>query len=84
MGEVYYIFGDKGVPRAQVALSSLVQAMLGFTKKSHGEDEEEESAPVLAIVRLVSRNGSEPKMGVALARSTDTLDYLVWVRVRLS
>ena len=33
MGEVYYIFGDKGVPRAQVAFSSLVRAMDRYTKK---------------------------------------------------
>lgn len=91
MGEVYYIFGDKTIPRAQVAFSSLVQAMQGFERKrEHKADEDEDMDkdeqpdPVLAIVRFVSRDNSEPKMGVALARSTDKIDYMVWVRVRAS
>lgn len=87
MGEVYYIFGDKNIPRAQVAFSSLVRAMNGFVRTkehrdNHGE-EVSEAAPVMAVVRLVSSDNSPPKMGVALARSTDKIDYMVWVRVRM-
>lgn len=88
MGEVFYIFGDKSIPRAQIAFSSLVRAMNKYTRKrEHAEGDEntdeddEEPAPVLAIVRLVGRDGSPPKMGVALARSTKKIDYMVWVRV---
>lgn len=54
-------------------------------KKEHSEDPEDaetEAAPVMAVIRLVSSDGSSPKMGVALARSTDNIDYMVWVRVR--
>lgn len=46
------------------------------------DEEEEEPAPVLAIMRLVTKDNSPPKMGVALARSIETIDYLVWVQVR--
>lgn len=80
MGEVYYIFGDKNIPRAQVAFSSLARAMNGFVRKEG--DETAEAAPVMAVVRFVSSDNSAPKMGVALARCTDKIDYMVWVRVR--
>ena|ERR1700733_144219 len=93
MGEVYYIFGDKNVPRAQVAFSSLVRAMNEFARKterekrphpsqSDADDDPVEPDPVLAVVRLVSSDNSPPKMGVALPILTDTIDYMLWVRVR--
>lgn len=98
MGEVYYIFGDKNIPRAQVAFSSLVRAMNEFTRKTEGkrrsyshspglsqseaDDDHVTHDPVLAVVRLVSSDNSPPKMGVAFAVSTKKMDYMLWVRVR--
>lgn len=94
MGEVYYILGDKNIPRAQVAFSSLVRAMNEFPRKterkrrsySHSQSEADDDPvthdPVLAVVRLVSSDGSPPKMGVARAASTKKMDYMLWVRVR--
>ncbi|KAF8323293.1 SPOC domain-like protein [Clavulina sp. PMI_390] len=79
MGEVYYIFGDKGTPKSQVAFSSLVQAMVNFTRK--GDDGDEVSDPMMAIVRYVSRDGSDPKMGIAIARSLEKVDYMVFVKM---
>lgn len=54
MGEVYYIFGDKNIPRAQVAFSSFVKAMSGYTrKKERKEDAMDEgvSPPRTSLVK---------------------------------
>lgn len=80
MGEIYYIFSDDQVPRAQVALSSFVRAMRSYEvlDKNTGENT---SRPLLSIIRKVTNDGSPPKIGVACARSMEGIDYLVWVRV---
>ncbi|KAG8743939.1 ATP-dependent DNA helicase II subunit 2 [Ceratobasidium sp. 414] len=66
MGEVQYIYADIGSSRAQVAFSSIVHAMF---KKG-----------LMALVRWVSRNDSDPKMGVCRAEPGE-VDYLMWVQV---
>lgn len=83
MDEVYYIFADNASPRAQVAFSSFVQAMCNYEVADKSNPGEMISRPMIAIVRRVSRDDTPPKMGVAVARSIDQLDYLVWVRVGL-
>ena len=67
MGEVQYIWADPGSPRQHVALSSIVQ---GMTR-----------AKVMAIGRMVSRDGMDPKMGVLTACSFERVDCLLWVQV---
>lgn len=68
MGEVQYIWADPGSPRQQVVLSSIAQAM-ARTK-------------VMAIGRMVSRDGMDPKMGVLTPCIFDKVDCLLWVQVR--
>ena len=67
MGEVQYIWADPGSPRQQVALSSVVQGM--------------ERIKVMAIGWMVSRDGTDPKMGVLTPCSFDKVDCLLWVQV---
>ncbi|CAE6491403.1 unnamed protein product [Rhizoctonia solani] len=66
MGEVQYIYADIGSSRAQVAFSSIVHAMF---KKG-----------LMAIVRWVNRDDSDPKMGVCKAEPGE-VDYLMWVQI---
>ena len=67
MGEVQYIWADPGGPRQQVALSSVVQGM--------------ERVKVMAIGRMVSRDGADPKMGVLTPCSFEKVDCFLWVQV---
>jgi ATP-dependent DNA helicase 2 subunit 2 len=67
IGETQYIFADPSSSKAQVALSSIVQAM--FVKGS------------MAVVRWVTADGHEPKMGICAPRTATTVDYLVFVQV---
>ncbi|KAG1777312.1 SPOC like C-terminal domain-containing protein [Suillus placidus] len=67
MGEVQYIWADPGAPQQQVALSSIVQAMY--------------EKGVLAIARLVSKDGMDPKMGVLEPRVDTNIDFLLWVQM---
>jgi len=67
MGEVQYIWADPGSPRQHVALSSIVQ---GMTR-----------AKVMAIGRLVSKDGMDPKMGVLTPCVFEKVDCLLWVQV---
>ncbi|KAF9652062.1 SPOC domain-like protein, partial [Thelephora ganbajun] len=67
MGEVQYIWADPGSPRQQVALSSIVQGMT--------------QAKVVAIGRMVSRDGTDPKMGVLTPCGFEKVDCLLWVQV---
>jgi ATP-dependent DNA helicase 2 subunit 2 len=67
---VQYIWADPSQPQQQVALSSIVQAMLI-------EDKE-----VMAIARWVTKDGMDPKMGVLLPVMFDNIDCLLWVQVR--
>ncbi|KAG9127750.1 ATP-dependent DNA helicase II subunit 2 [Ceratobasidium sp. 392] len=66
MGEVQYIYADVGSSRAQVAFSSIVHAMF---KKG-----------LMALVRWISRDDSDPKMGVCKAEPGE-VDYLMWVQI---
>jgi ATP-dependent DNA helicase 2 subunit 2 len=68
MGEVQYIWADPGSPRQQVALSSIAQAMT--------------RTKVMAIGRMVSKDGMDPKMGVMTPCIFDNVDCLLWVQVR--
>ena len=67
MSEVTYIWADTAQPLQQVALSALVQAMY------------EKGA--MAIARWVTKDGSEPKMGVLQPVMFDRVDCLMFVRV---
>jgi hypothetical protein len=66
MGEVQYIYADIGSSRAQVAFSSIVHAMF--------------KRGLMALVRWVSRDDGEPKMGICKAEPGD-VDYMMWVQV---
>lgn len=70
MGEVQYIWADPGSPRQQVALSSIVQGMA--------------QVKVMAVGRMVSRDGMDPKMGVLAPCSFEKVDCLLWVQVRVT
>ena len=67
MGEVQYIWADPGSPRQQVTLSSIAQAMT--------------RTKVMAICRMVSKDGMDPKMGVLTPCIFDQVDCLLWVQV---
>lgn len=67
MGEVQYIWADPGSPRQQVALSSIAQAMT--------------RTKVMAIGRMVSRDGVDPKMGVITPCTFENVDCMLWVQV---
>jgi ATP-dependent DNA helicase 2 subunit 2 len=67
MGEVQYVWGDPSTPSHQVALSSLVGAMHKLN--------------MYAITRWVSKNGSEPKMGVLEPCRFQNVDCFLWVQV---
>ncbi|KAF8708422.1 SPOC domain-like protein, partial [Rhizoctonia solani] len=66
MGEVQYIYADVGSSRAQVAFSSIVHAMF--------------KQGLMALVRWVNRDDSDPKMGVCKAEPGE-VDYMMWVQV---
>ena len=67
MGEVSYVWADPSSGEQQIVFSSLVQAML--------------SRDVVAIVRWVSREGMDPKMGVLIPREFEKVDCFLWVQV---
>ncbi|KAG8758277.1 ATP-dependent DNA helicase II subunit 2 [Ceratobasidium sp. 423] len=69
MGEIQYIYADVGSSRAQVAFSSIVHAMF----KKH----------LMALVRWVNRDDSDPKMGVCRAEPGE-VDCMMWVQVPFS
>ncbi len=68
MGEVHYVWPDKSPGKQQTMFSSFVQAML--------------SREEVAIVRWVSREGADPKMGVLIPREFERMDCFLWVQVR--
>ena len=68
MGEILYVWADPSSPQQQAALSSVVQAM--YQKDS------------MAIARLVTRDGMDPKMGVLLPTVFDRVDCFLWAQVR--
>ncbi|KAK2462108.1 hypothetical protein APHAL10511_006571 [Amanita phalloides] len=67
MGEISYVWADPTSPHQQAALSSLVQAM--YQKGS------------VAIARLVSRDGMDPKMGVLSPIVFDKVDCFLWAQM---
>ncbi|KAL4064741.1 SPOC like C-terminal domain-containing protein [Scleroderma yunnanense] len=67
LSEVSYVFASPSSAPDQVALSSIVQAM--FEKG------------VMAIARMVSKDGSDPKMGVLSPRVWEKIDILLWVQM---
>jgi ATP-dependent DNA helicase 2 subunit 2 len=67
MSEVQYVWADPSSPPHQVALSSLVGAMCELK--------------MYAITRWVSRDNSEPKMGVLAPCRFEKVDCFLWVQV---
>ena len=67
IGEVHYVWADPRSPSQQVALSSLVKAM--------------DKLNMYAITRWVSRDGSDPKMGVLAPCRFEKVDCFLWVQV---
>lgn len=67
MGEVQYVWADPKTPNAQVALSSLVEAM--------------DNLNMYAITRWVSKENSDPKMGVLAPCRFQKVDCFLWVQV---
>ena len=65
MGEVSYVWADPGSGASQLAISSVVQAMLARN--------------VIAIARYVSRDGMDPKMGVLVPRAFEDVDCFLWM-----
>lgn len=60
-----YVWADPKSAREQVAFSSMVQAM--------------SERDVMAIARWVGR--SDPKMGVMMPRTMESVDCFLWVQV---
>lgn len=69
MGEVYYIWADTNSAREQIALSSFVLAM--------------EQKEMVAVIRMITGDGRDAKMGIGLPRRLENVDCLLWVQVRL-
>jgi ATP-dependent DNA helicase 2 subunit 2 len=67
MGEVHYVWANPDSPQQQVALSSLVEAM--------------DQLNMYAITRWVTRDQSDPKMGVLAPCRFQKVDCLLWVQV---
>ncbi|TFK76643.1 SPOC domain-like protein [Pluteus cervinus] len=67
MGEVQYIWANPDLPQAQVALSSIVQAM--------------DEKGSMAIARWVTKDGMDPKMGVLMPTSFEKVDCLLWAQM---
>lgn len=67
MGEVYYIWADINSAREQIAFSSIVKAMI--------------NKGMVAVVRMINRDGAEAKLGIAMPRHLDEIDCLIWVQV---
>ena len=68
MGEVYYIWADINSAREQIAFSSIVKAMI--------------NKDMVAVVRMTTRDTAEAKLGIAMPRSLDEIECLLWVQVR--
>ncbi|PPQ67012.1 hypothetical protein CVT24_011306 [Panaeolus cyanescens] len=66
LGEVSYVWGGKE-PKSQKILSSIARAM--------------GNKDLVAIVRSVSRDGMDPKMGVLIPQNDTDVDYFTWVQV---
>jgi ATP-dependent DNA helicase 2 subunit 2 len=67
MGEIQYVWADPASPKQQVALSSIVQAMAN-------ED-------LYAIVRWVTKDGVDAKMGVLAPVQFESVDCLLWAQM---
>ena len=70
IGEVQYVWADPASPLQQVALSSIIKAMASYKNS-------------VAIARWVNRDGAEPKMGILQPMTDESVDYFLWVQVRL-
>ncbi len=66
MSEVQFLWADPASGKAQVAFSSLVQAMY--------------QKDLVAVSRWTGRSG-DPKMGLLTPRVWDQIDSLSWVQV---
>ncbi|KAI0307520.1 SPOC domain-like protein [Multifurca ochricompacta] len=67
IGEVHYVWADPRSPSQQVALSSLVKAM--------------DKLDMYAITRWVTKDGSDPKMGVLAPCRFRKVDCFLWVQM---
>ncbi|KIJ59827.1 hypothetical protein HYDPIDRAFT_118081 [Hydnomerulius pinastri MD-312] len=67
MSELSYIYGSPSSAPDQLAFSSIVQAMY--------------EKGVLAIARMVLRDGADPKMGVLSPVVWEKVDVLLWVQM---
>lgn len=68
MGEIQYVWADVDSPNQQVAMSSIVRAMV--------------DRKVYAIARWVTKDDRAPKMGVLAPTSFEEVDCLLWAPVR--
>ncbi|KAF8736633.1 hypothetical protein AX14_014210 [Amanita brunnescens Koide BX004] len=67
MGEISYVWADPSSPHQQAALSSIVQAT--YHKGS------------MAIARMITRDGMDPKMGVLCPTVFDKVDCFLWAQM---
>jgi ATP-dependent DNA helicase 2 subunit 2 len=67
MGEIHYVWADPGAVRQQLAMSSLVQAM--FEKGA------------MAIARWITKDGSDPRMGVLSPCVFENVECFLWAPV---
>ena len=67
MSEVQYVWADPSSGAAQIALSSIIQAMI--------------YSEVVAIARWISREGADPKMGILIPRMMENVDCFLWFQV---
>ncbi|PFH50723.1 hypothetical protein AMATHDRAFT_144450 [Amanita thiersii Skay4041] len=67
MGEVQYVWADPSSSYQQAALSSIVQAT--------------QEKGSMAIARLVTRDGMDPKMGVLLPTRFEKVDCFLWIQM---
>ena len=74
MGDVQYLWADPGNAQQQVALSSIVRAMKG--------DEAGKEKELYAIARWITKDGSDPKMGVLSPSIFENVDCLLWTQAR--
>ncbi|PWZ01791.1 SPOC domain-like protein [Testicularia cyperi] len=66
MDQIWFVFADPAQIKAQVQLSSLIRAMV--------------EANVLAVVRLVRKDGGEPELGVLRPQSEEHNEYLIYTK----
>lgn len=67
MGEVQFVWADPSTAYSQLAFSSIVRAM--------------REGKVVAIARLVTRDGMDPKMGLLIPQDQEGVDCFLWLQM---